>query len=59
MEEGYDKDKRKHGADTRGNEGIDDSAITRSVAVVDPVQERREDADDNDGADELPDAQAH
>lgn len=53
------KDDGKCRTDARSNEGVDDPAISRPVAVGHAAQERPENADHNDGADELPDAQAH
>ena len=59
IEEGCDKNDRKRGAYGRGNDAVDDSAILRPVRVVEPVHERGEDPEHNNGADELPDADDH
>lgn len=59
IEEGCDENDAKRGAYGRGNDTVDDPAILRPAGVVDPVQERGEDPEHNDGADELPDTQDH
>lgn len=58
IEKGCNKNDEKSGTDRRGNDTIDDPAISRCAGVRGPFQERSQDPKHNDGADELPDAQA-
>ena len=56
IEEGYNKNDGESGTNRRSNDTIDDPAILRRAGVRDPVQERSEDSEYNDGIDELLDA---
>ena len=59
VQERGDEHDGEESTDRPGHNAIDDPAIPSHPGLRDPMQEGREDSEDDDGANELPDAQAH